>query len=78
MGLTGRVVQATAQLARDPDPAVKEAVATAAGHLALAELRGDLPGGAALQPLLPTFVALLGTDQASEVQRQQLHVRPRS
>ena len=66
VGLTARVVAATLQLARDDSPLVKEAVARTGGHLALAELRGELPKGSALSALLPSFVALLGVDQAPE------------
>ena len=55
-------------------PSVKEAVCRAAGHLCLAEGAGTLPKGSALKPLASVFAALLGPDQPSDVQRQQLHV----
>lgn len=73
-GLTSQAVAATQQLARDEVSTVKEAACRVAGHLALAELRGNLPAGSALAPLVSTFAALLGPDQPSEVQRRQLHV----
>ena len=50
------------------------AAARAAGHLALAELRDSLPEDSALAPLIPVMVALIGTDQSSDVQRQMLLV----
>ena len=70
-----RAVTAALQLARDEGHVVRLAAARAAGYLSLAELRGELPAGAALAPLVPLFVCLLGTDQSSDVQRQQLSVR---
>lgn len=71
-----RTVTAAVQLARDEGHVVRLAAARGAGYLSLAELRGELPAGAALAPLVPLFVCLLGTDQSSDVQRQQLSVRP--
>lgn len=71
-----RAVAAAVQLARDEGHVVRLAAARGAGYLSLAELRGKLPAGAALAPLVPLFVCLLGTDQSSDVQRQQLSVRP--
>ena len=71
-----RAVSAALQLARDEGHVVRLAAARGAGYLSLAELRGDLPAGAALASLVPLFVCLLGTDQSSDVQRQQLSVRP--
>lgn len=73
-GLTKKVVTAIAQMVGSEAASVKEAVSRAAGHLALAEIRAHLPSGSALSLLVPTFVALLGPDQLSDVQRQQLHV----
>lgn len=73
--MTARAVAAAASLARDESSSTREIAARAAGHLALAELKRELPPGSTLQQLVPTFVALLGADQASDVQRQQLHVR---
>ena len=70
-----RAVTAALQLARDEGHVVRLAAARGAGYLSLAELRGELPAGAALAPLVPLFVCLLGTDQSSDVQRQQLSVR---
>jgi len=75
-GLTAKVVSAVVDLARTDSPAAKEAVSRAAGHLALGEVCGDLPPGVGFAPMVPVFVALLGADQASDVQRQQLHVPP--
>lgn len=73
-GLTRRVVTTVVELARSDSTPVKEAVCRAAGHLALAEGKGDLPPNSAIASLVPLFVALMGADQASDVQRQQLHV----
>lgn len=72
--LTGKAVAAVTRFSRDEGHAVRLASARAAGHLALAELRLQLPQDAALAPLLPVMVALIGTDQSSEVQRQMLLV----
>ena len=69
-------MQAALQMSWDEGHVVRLAAACAGGFLSLAELRGELPAGAALAPLVPLFVCLLGTDQSSDVQRQQLHVRP--
>ena len=74
--MTPKVVSAVTELARSDSPAIREAVSRAAGHLALGEIRKALPSGSGLAPMVPTFVALLGADQASDVQRQQLHVPP--
>lgn len=76
--LTAKAVAAAARFARDEGHAARLAAARAAGHLALAELRGGLPAGSALPGLLPVMVALLGADQSSEVQRQMLLVGARS
>lgn len=62
-------------MARSDSAEVKEAVCRAAGHIALAEGQGKLPSGSAVGVLVPVFVSLLSADQASEVQRRQLHVR---
>ncbi len=75
VGLTRKVVSAIAELARSGSSEVKEAVCRAAGHLALAESQGQLPTGLVVGALVPIFVSLLSADQASEVQRRQLHVR---
>lgn len=72
--LTGKAVAAVTRFSRDEGHAVRLASARATGHMALAELRGQLPQDAALSPLLPVMVALIGTDQSSEVQRQMLLV----
>ena len=69
-------MQAALQMSWDEGHVVRLAAARAGGFLSLAELRGELPAGAALALLVPLFVCLLGTDQSSDVQRQQLHVRP--
>lgn len=74
-GAVARAVQAALQLGRDEGHAVRLAAARAGGYLSLAELQGGVPADAALAPLVPLFVCLLGTDQSSDVQRQQLHVR---
>lgn len=73
--LTGKAVAAVTRFSRDEGHAVRLAAARAAGHLALAELHGKLPEDAALAPLVSVMVALIGTDQSSEVQRQMLLVR---
>ncbi len=69
-------MQAALQMSWDEGHVVRLAAARAGGFFALAELRGELPAGVALARLVPLFVCLLGTDQSSDVQRQQLHVRP--
>ena len=74
VGLTRKVVSAIVEMARSDSPEVKEAVCRAAGHLALAESQGNLPAGSAVGALVPVFVSLLSADQASDVQRRQLHV----
>jgi hypothetical protein len=73
--LTAEAVAAVVRFSRDEGHAVRLAAARAAGHLALAELRGDLAPESALAPLVPVMVALVGTDQSSDVQRQMLLVR---
>ncbi|KAK9840722.1 hypothetical protein WJX81_000165 [Elliptochloris bilobata] len=72
-GAVGRAVDAATQLGRDDGHVVRLAAARAGGFLSLAELRGELPAGC-LTLLVPLFVCLLGTDQSSDVQRQQMHV----
>lgn len=72
--MTKRVVTAVVEMARSDSSAVREAVCRAAGHIALAESLGKLPAGSAVGALVPVFVSLLSADQASEVQRRQLHV----
>lgn len=72
--LTAQAVAAVARFSRDEGHAVRLAAARAAGHLALAELRSNLPADSALAPLIPVMVALIGTDQSSDVQRQMLLV----
>lgn len=73
--MTAKAAAAVTTFSRDEGHAVRLAAARAAGHLALAELRGGLPGASALPALVPVMVALVGTDQSSEVQRQMLLVR---
>lgn len=70
----GKAIAAVIRFSRDESHAVRLATARACGHLALAELRGVLPAGSALAPLVPVMVALVGTDQSSDVQRQMLLV----
>ena len=72
--MTGKAVAAVTRFSRDEGHVVRLAAARAAGHLALAELRGKLPEDAALAPLVSVMVALIGMDQSSEVQRQMLLV----
>ena len=60
---------------REQQASLKLASARAASYLILAELHGVLPRGAALSPLVGVLVALLGQEQASEVQRLGLQVR---
>ena len=62
------------RLSRDSDAEVKCTACRAAGALASAELEDRLPAGSALVPLMGVMTALLGPDQFSEVQRQQLQV----
>lgn len=72
--LIQQTIDAVTRLSRDPDPEVKCAACSAAGALAAGEVEGHLPQGSALPALVPTFTALLGPDQFSEVQRQQMQV----
>ncbi len=74
MELTSKAVAAVTRFSRDEGHAVRLASARAAGHLVLAELRGQLPHDAALVPLVHVMVALVGVDQSSDVQRQMLLV----
>ena len=74
--LTAQAIAAVTRFSRDEGHAVRLAAARAAGHLALAELRSSLPNDSALAPLIPVMVALIGTDQSSDVQRQMLLVSP--
>ncbi len=71
-------VAAVVRFSRDESHAARHAAARATGHLALAELKGTLEQDTALNPLVPVMVALVGTDQSSDVQRQMLLVRPRT
>ncbi len=71
-------VAAVVRFSRDESHAARHAAARATGHLALAELKGTLEQDTALTPLVPVMVALVGTDQSSDVQRQMLLVRPRT
>lgn len=74
MDLTERAVAAVVRFSRDESHATRHAAARAAGHLALAELQGQLEQDTALKRLIPVIVALVGTDQSSDVQRQMLLV----
>lgn len=74
MGLVDKAVAAVVRFSRDESHAARHAAARAAGHLALAELRGSLGPDTALKQLVPVMVALVGTDQSSDVQRQMLLV----
>lgn len=69
-------VAAVVRFSRDESHAARHAAARATGHLALAELKGTLGQDTALTPLVPVMVALVGTDQSSDVQRQMLLVCP--
>lgn len=62
------------EVARADSSGTREASCYAVGNLALAEVSGKLPAGSALGKLIPTMVALLSSDQVSDVQRIQLHV----
>ena len=73
---TDKAVQRTTETARADSSATREAACFAVGNLALAEVNGKLPKGSALGKLVPTIVALLSSDQVSDVQRIQLHVSP--
>ena len=75
MDLTEKAVAAVVRFSRDESHAARHAAARAAGHLALAELQGQLEQDTALKRLIPVMVALVGTDQSSDVQRQMLLVR---
>lgn len=68
------VLDAITRLSRTPDAEVRCAVSRAAASLASAELEGQLPEGACLAPLVGVMTALLGPEQPSEVQRQQMQV----
>ena len=74
MDLTEKAVAAVVRFSRDESHAARHAAARAAGHLALAELQGQLEQDTALKRLIPVMVALVGTDQSSDVQRQMLLV----
>ena len=74
MGLVDKAVAAVMRFSRDESHAARHAAARAAGHLALAELRGSLGPDTALKPLVPVMVALAGVDQSSDVHRQMLLV----
>ena len=74
MDLTEKAVAAVVRFSRDESHAARHAAARATGHLALAELNGTLGQDTALKPLVPVMVALVGTDQSSDVQRQMLLV----
>ena len=74
MGLVDKAVAAVVRFSRDESHAARHAAARAAGHLALAELRGSFGPDTALKQLVPVMVALVGTDQSSDVQRQMLLV----
>ena len=69
------VIDSVTRLARDADTEVKCAASRAAGALAAGELVGQVPQGTALSPLVSLMTALLGPDQFSDVQRQQMQVR---
>lgn len=69
------VQDAITRLSRTPDAEVRCAVSRAAASLASAELEGQLPEGSCLEPLVGVMTALLGPEQPSEVQRQQMQVR---
>ena len=72
--MTEKAVAAVVGFSRDESHAARHAAARAAGHLALAELKGQLEEDTALKRLIPVMVALVGTDQSSDVQRQMLLV----
>ena len=74
LDLTEKAVAAVVRFSRDESHAARHAAARAAGHLALAELQGQLEQDTALKRLIPVMVALVGTDQSSDVQRQMLLV----
>ncbi len=74
VGLVEKAVTAVVRFSRDESHAARHAAARASGHLALAELSGILGPDTALKPLIPVMVALVGTDQSSDVQRQMLLV----
>ena len=76
--LVESAVAAVVRFSRDESHAARHAAARATGHLALAELKGTLEEDTALNPLVPVMVALVGTDQSSDVQRQMLLVCPRT
>ena len=73
--LLPQVIAAVTRLSRDANAEVKCGACRAAGALASAELEQRLQPGSALQPTIGIMTALLGPDQASEVQRQQMQVR---
>ncbi len=73
-GLVEACVRVCSTFLREQQTSLKLASARAASYLILAELQGVLPRGAALSPLVGVLVALLGQEQASEVQRLGLQV----
>ncbi|KAK9804294.1 hypothetical protein WJX72_005256 [[Myrmecia] bisecta] len=73
-GAVRSTVDTILRLSRDDSMPVKLAAGKATGLLVLAEVGGQVAGGSALAPLVPVLVALLGNDQASDVQRQGLQV----
>ena len=73
-GLVEACVRICSLFLREQQTSLKLASARAASYLILAELQGVLPLGAALSPLVGVLVALLGQEQASEVQRLGLQV----
>lgn len=75
MELIPEAIAAVVRFSRDDSHAVRLAAARATGHMALAELHDKISAGSALGPLVPIMVALVGTDQSSDVQRQMLLVR---
>lgn len=74
LDLVESAIAAVVRFSRDESHAARHAAARATGHLALAELKGVLGEDTALKPLVSVMVALVGTDQSSDVQRQMLLV----